>query len=332
MKVMVAGGSGFVGSRLIPALQEQGHEVGVYDLVVNPRFASFTEQGDVRDTDHYSFACAGYDAIVNLAAAHRDDVRPIELYQQTNVDGATNTVRALIDNRIDRLVFTSTVAVYGLDKEASRETDEPDPFNEYGRTKLAAEAIYRAWQADAQQERNLFTVRPCVIFGEGNRGNVYTLAKQLSGGFFLTIGDGHNHKSMAYVGNVVAFLIGQLEHNTGSTLMNYADKPDLTTNELVTVLRAALNKHRGQSIHLPLGLGVIGGKAFDLMAKLLHRNLPISEVRIRKFAASTVVNTDKLEASGFQRPFTIEEGLHRTVRAEFGVDFQASDGDEPTSS
>lgn len=318
MKVLVAGGSGFIGSRLVPHLVEHGHEVVIYDLVVNPVNASITVAGDVRDAESYTAVAAGCDAIINLAAVHRDDVRPLDLYQTTNVDGATNTVTAAVANGIERILFTSTVAVYGLDEGQSTETDVPHPFNEYGRTKLAAEEIYRAWQSE--RDTTLTIVRPCVIFGEGNRGNVYTLAKQLSTGRFLSVGDGTNRKSMAYVGNVVAWLTEQLENASGYALFNYADKPDLTTNELVGVLRDALDQHHGQSIHLPLWLGLAGGKVFDLLARVTKRQLPISSVRIRKFAASTVADTTTLEATGFQRPFTLREGLRRTVRAEFGVD------------
>lgn len=317
MRVVIAGGSGFVGSRLVPLLRGRGHDVVCYDLVVNPPLADITIQGDVRDAAAYSAACQGADAIINLAAAHRDDVKPISLYQQTNVDGATNTVRASVDNGIGTILFVSSVAVYGLDEGESRETDTPHPFNEYGRTKLEAEGVYRAWQRE-DETRRLVIVRPCVIFGEGNRGNVYTLARQIRTGVFLTVGDGSNRKSMAYVGNVATYLAGRLESTEGPDLVNYADKPDLTTNELVSVLRGAFGRQRGQSVHVPLGLGVAGGRVFDGLALLLRRPLPISSVRVRKFAASTVVNTERLEASGFTRQVTIEEGLRRTVHHEFG--------------
>ncbi len=318
MKILVPGGSGFIGSRLVPELIERGHDVAVFDLVVNPALADITTVGDIRDEAAITAACDGFDAVINLAAAHRDDVRPIELYEQTNVDGARNLVAAMEANGITRLVFTSSVAVYGLDAGESTETDIPAPFNEYGRTKFAAEEIYRVWQK--QTDATLSIVRPCVVFGEGNRGNVYNLAKQLASGLFMSVGNGKNRKSMAYVGNVVAFLADQVENAEGYDLTNYADKPDLTTNELTTVLRDALGKHRGQNIKLPLWIGLLGGYAFDALAFVTRRQLPISSVRIRKFAASTVVDSSKLEASGFVRPFSITEGLRRTVKAEFGAE------------
>jgi nucleoside-diphosphate-sugar epimerase len=143
------------------------------------------------------------------------------------------------------------------------------------------------------------------------------LAKQLSSGRFLTVGSGDNHKSMAYVGNIVAYLATILEDDTPYSLVNYADKPDLSTNELVTILRNALNQHHGQTIHLPLWLGILGGYGFDLVARVAHREFSISSIRVKKFAADTIVNTRLLDETGFKRPFTIQEGLMRTIAAEF---------------
>ena len=317
MKILVAGGSGFVGSRLIPELQSRGHEVRCYDLVINPDFAEITTQGDVRDLAAFTAVGCDCDVIVNLAAQHRDDVRPLSLYDSVNVGGAKNTVEVARACGISRIVFTSTVAVYGLDAGESVETDPVNPFNEYGRSKLTAEEVFRAWQKETGAD--LTIVRPCVIFGEKNRGNVYTLMRQIHSGKFLSVGDGTNRKSIAYVGNVAAFLADQVENSHGYQLFNYADKPDLTTNELVTTIRSALDRHRFQGLRLPLWLGLVGGYTFDALAVLIRRPLPISSVRIRKFAASTIVATKALEESGFERPFAIDEALRRPVRAEFGT-------------
>ncbi|MDR0435536.1 MAG: NAD-dependent epimerase/dehydratase family protein [Propionibacteriaceae bacterium] len=316
MKVLVAGGSGFVGSRLVPLLVERGHEVRVYDLVVNPELSDITVRGDVREVEPYLAAALDCDAIINLAAAHRDNVRPVELYHTTNVDGARVTTEVAERVGIQRIVFTSSVSVYGLNKPPSRESDPTAPFNAYSKSKLAAEQVYRAWY-DAAAGRTLQIVRPSVIFGERNRGNVYTLAKQIKSGRFLTVGDGKNRKSMAYVGNVVEFLASLLEDGNGYRLLNYADKPDMSTNELVATIRGALGRDPKMTLRLPLWLGILGGRCFDLLAKLLRRELPISSIRIEKFAAETVVDTTALEATGFARTFTLAEGLRRTVAAEF---------------
>lgn len=313
MQILVIGGSGFIGSRLIPVLVERRHRVTSFDRIDSPLVP--TTVGEVTSADDLTRAAAEADVIVNLAAAHRDDVRPVSLYDEVNVDGARAVVAAAEANGIRRIVFTSSVAVYGLDKNDAAEDTVPEPYNDYGRTKLAAEEVYRAWAA-ADASRSLTIVRPCVVFGEGNRGNVYNLAKQVSSGRFLMVGDGSNRKSMAYVGNIVEYLADRLDAPPGVTTTNYADKPDLSTRELVGVLREAMNR-RGSDLRLPLWLGLAAGHTFDVAARLTRRTFPVSAIRIRKFVSDTTVNTDRLEATGYRPRYSLADGIRRTIEAEF---------------
>lgn len=315
MKVLVTGGSGFIGTRLLSELRERGYSVVNFDLVPSTTHSDVTVQGDVRNSEAVAEASRGCDAIVHLAAVHRDDVRPIELYETTNVGGAHSVTAAATANRITHIVFTSTVAIYGLEHGVSRETDTPQPFNEYGRTKLAAEGVFKDWE-EQSPNHVLNIVRPCVVFGEGNRGNVYTLIHQIAVGRFVMVGDGTNKKSMAYVGNIVALLSEMLEHSDFPSPLNFADKPDLTTNELVTTIKQALGRHQSH-IHLPAWLGLAGGRAFDAIAALTHRQLPISSVRVRKFTASTVADTTLLQSTGFRAPFSLAEGVSRMITSDF---------------
>jgi nucleoside-diphosphate-sugar epimerase len=315
MRVLVIGGSGFIGSRFIPVLQERGHEVRNFDRVHSPVAEGITTIGEVTDTAAVANAATGHDIIVNLAAAHRDDVRPVSLYDQINVDGARAVVQAAKLNRIDRILFTSSVAVYGLDKNDAAEDSTPEPYNDYGRTKLEAEKVYRAW-AEEDPARSLVIVRPSVVFGEGNRGNVYTLARQVASGRFIMIGSGSNKKSMTYVGNIVEYLADQLDCPPGVHTSNYADKPDLSTRELIDVLRSTMDL-RGNNLRLPLRVGLAAGHALDLVARVSRRTFPISAIRIRKFVSDTTVNTDRLESTGYRPRYSLAEGIKRTIEAEF---------------
>lgn len=315
MKVFVTGGSGFIGTRLLTELRSHGHEVVNFDLQPSAKHNDITVQGDVRDAEAVAAASRGCDVIIHLAAVHRDDVRPVELYESTNVGGARNVANAATVNEISHVVFTSTVAVYGLEQGVSRETDVPHPFNEYGRTKLEAEKIFEHWRDD-NPERVLNVVRPCVVFGEGNRGNVYTLIRQIDVGRFLMVGDGNNRKSMAYVGNIAALLMLLAEQTDFPSPLNYADKPDLTTNELVFTIKQKLGKHRSH-LHLPAWLGLAGGRFFDGVAWLTHRQLPISSVRVKKFVASTVADTTLLQSTGFRAPYSLSDGLARMIDSDF---------------
>ena len=333
MKVLVVGGSGFIGTRLIAVLLERGHTVTNFDCVQPPTDHAAFVEGDVRNVKQLTSAAAGHDAIVNLAAAHRDDVQPVSLYTEINVDGARSVCEAATTAGISRVVFTSSVAIYGLDKVNPTEEFEPDPFNEYGRTKLQAEEVFTRWAAD-DDSRSLSIVRPSVVFGEGNRGNVHTLAAQVASGRFIQVGSGSNRKSMSYVGNIVEFLANCLENPAGVRITNFADKPDLSTAELVALLRETLGRTRGSSVKLPLAVGVFAGHCFDALGKITRRQFAISAIRMRKFAAETTVGTDRLEATGYTPRYTLKESLTRTLAAEFpelAATQTAHNGDSPVS-
>jgi nucleoside-diphosphate-sugar epimerase len=318
VKVLVIGGSGFIGARLISTLRERGHTIVNLDVVplVPEREGVTTMVGDVTVDADVAAAADGCDAIVLLAAEHRDDVRPVSRYEAVNVGGA-RTVAAVAERLgIDRLVFTSTVAVYGLSEGIADEDATPRPFNPYGETKLKAEGVLRAW-ADADLARSLVIVRPSVVFGEGNRGNVYTLVRQIAAGRFLMVGRGDNRKSMAYVGNIVSFLADALGFERGTTLVNFADKPDLSTREIVAIIRGELGKRPEPGPGIPVWVALVAGAVFDGIARISGRTFPISAIRIKKFAAETRVGTARLENRGHRSPVPIDDAVRRMVAAEF---------------
>ena len=316
MKVLVIGGSGFIGSRLIELLVTAHHDVTNLDLRSSEQFNSLTTIGDVRIRENVESAARGCEAIVNLAAEHRDDVRPIELYETVNVYGAQVVAEVATALDVNRIVFTSSVAVYGLDKVGPTEESPTDPFNEYSRTKLAAEGILRDW-AQRSADRSLSIVRPSVVFGEGNRGNVDTLIRAIAARRFVMTGRGTNRKSMSYVGNVSAFLASRLESDPGVFIFNYADTPDLTSRQIVDTVADALAIPLRVPFALPMRVGLFAGWIFDLISRITGRSMPISAIRVRKFCAETSVDTARLRASGFRAPYELREALHRTIKTDF---------------
>jgi nucleoside-diphosphate-sugar epimerase len=306
---MVTGGSGFIGTALVDALLRAGHEARIYDIRPSDAFESHATRGDVRDVRRLTESMQGVDLVFHLAAEHRDDVRPVSLYYDVNVQGARNVVEAAEACGVDRIVFTSTVAVYGLEAGEANETTPTAPFNDYGRSKLQSEQVFQEWAA-RDANRTLAIVRPTVVFGENNRGNVFTLIDQIRRGRFVMVGDGSNRKSMCYVGNLVPFLCRWLTVD-GVSVTNYVDKPDLTAGELVRLIRAELGID-GRLPALPLWLGMAGGTAFDALALATRRRFPISRVRVKKFAASTQVSMRE-SPSDFVPPFTLAQGIRRMI-------------------
>lgn len=308
-----------MGSRLIGLLKDRPDvELLNIDKQASRQYPEWTQIADVRDADALTELLRGSDWVILLAAEHRDDVTPLSLYYDVNVEGARNTLRAMERNGIRRLIFTSSVAVYGLNKACPNEDTPVDPFNDYGRSKWEAECVLQAGAA-LHPDWNIRIVRPTVLFGEGNRGNVYNLLWQIASGRFLMVGGGNNKKSMSYVGNLAAFLCFLIESGPevrGYDVYNYVDKPDMATRELVAHVGRTLGKWI-PAWRVPYGLGMLGGYCFDLLSKMTGKKLAISSVRVKKFCAVTQFDASKVEGLGFEPPFALEEGLNRTLEYEF---------------
>ncbi len=346
MTITIIGGSGFVGTRLTERLLAAGHTVRIADKRCSFKYPELWIRCDVRnkgdeknefpesltDADtapgadaeakklqpmhSLEEAFSGSDVVINLSAEHRDDVSPKSLYDEVNVQGSENVCNACAELGIKKIMFTSSVAVYGFAPVGTDESGEINYFNDYGRTKYLAEGKYRQWLS-GDESRSVTIIRPTVIFGEQNRGNVYNLLRQIERGRFPMVGKGTNRKSMNYVENVVAFLEFCLDSGPGEHLFNYCDQPAYDMNHLVLDVYKALGKPKSHIFHWPYWLGYFGGLCFDLLAKILHKKLPISSIRVKKFTQDTYFTSSRVDATGFKAPVTLEEGIRRTIDYEF---------------
>lgn len=348
MKVTIIGGSGFVGTRLTKRLLESGYTVKIADKRKSVAYPDLWVRCDIRnaleETKEYPESLTdavsapgkaeeaskamemkslievlnGSDVVINLAAEHRDDVTPKSLYDDVNVTGSKNVCDACSQLGIKKVIFTSSVAVYGFAPVGTDETGEINYFNDYGRTKYLAEGKYREWILK-DSTNSVVIIRPTVIFGEQNRGNVYNLLRQIAGGKFPMVGKGTNRKSMNYVENVVAFIEYELTHDIdgGEHLYNYCDEPAYDMNHLVLDVYKALGKPKSKLVHWPYWLAYFGGLCFDLLAVILHKKLPISSIRVKKFTQNTYFVGNNIKKTDFKAPVTLEEGLQRTIDYEF---------------
>ena len=348
MTITIIGGSGFVGTRLTKRLLEAGHTVKIADKRKSVTYPDIWLRCDIRnsssETNEYPASLTdeatapgkaeeaakampmqslisvlkGSDVVINLAAEHRDDVTPKSLYDEVNVQGSEHVCQACSELGIHKIIFTSSVAVYGFAPVGTDESGEINYFNDYGRTKYLAEGKYREW-LEKDSANSLVIIRPTVIFGEQNRGNVYNLLRQIAGGHFPMVGKGTNRKSMNYVENVAAFLEYELTHDTDGDehLYNYCDTPVYDMNHLVLDVYKALGKPKSKLVHWPYPLAYFGGLCFDLLAKITRKKLVISSIRIKKFTQDTYFVGKNILKTDFKAPVSLEEGLQRTINYEF---------------
>ncbi len=314
--IALVGASGFIGTRLIELIGKEN----CYNIDKNPseKYNDITTIQDIREKNLENVLPVSTDTVILLAAEHRDDVSPISLYYEVNVNGTRHVLDAMDKQGISSIIFISSAAVYGLNKKNPDEQFPPDPFSHYGKSKWQAEKILHEWQQKDPVNKSLTIIRPTVAFGEKNQGNVHNLLRQIASGRFLMIGRGKNRKSMAYVGNVAAFIKFCIEtKEPGFRVLNYTDQPDLTMNELVLQAEESLNR-RLPSLRLPYWIGMSGGLIFDLVSRISGRKFSISSIRIKKFCATTQFDASLAHSIGFEAPFTLAEGLDRTLKSEFG--------------
>jgi nucleoside-diphosphate-sugar epimerase len=325
-RVALLGGSGFVGTRLAKLLESLGYDVLVGDLVVPLNAATKHTHCNVLDRESIVECIRGCDLVYLLAAEHRDDVSPVERYYRVNCSGAENVCSAMSELNISGLVFTSSAAVYGYTGDEPVDEDRPRrPFNHYGKSKARAEGIVSDWQRSGP-ERMLAILRPTVVFGPGNRGNVYTLAREIARGRFLMIGAGANRKSMAFVDNVAAALEWAANRPPGRWVYNYADEPDVTTRDLVSLVCEHL-RNGVYPRRVPKFAALSAAAVLDAVAYISGRRFPISRVRIEKFCSNTRFSAAKIRAAGFWPPISLRDGLLAMLHEEFSSSRQGKDSE-----
>lgn len=302
-----------MGSRLVSDLEKK--KCRIIDKKPSPFFNEITTLGNILNKRDIKLTNQTK-AVVLLAAEHRDDVSPVSLYYDVNVRGTQNVLDKMDEQGIKHLIFTSSVAVYGLNKTNPDESHPVNPFNHYGKSKWQAEQVIQRWYTKDSVGKSVTIIRPTVIFGERNRGNVYNLLRQISSGRFMMIGNGQNKKSMAYVGNVTAFINHRLkEAEEGYQVFNYVDKPDFSMTELVNVIDKKMKLHIPK-MKIPYWVGMLGGFTFDVLAKISGKKLSVSSVRVKKFCAITQFDATKTQKE-FNAPYSLNEGLNKTLEYEF---------------
>ncbi|MBV9064615.1 MAG: NAD-dependent epimerase/dehydratase family protein [Methylobacteriaceae bacterium] len=306
-RAVVTGASGFVGTRLVGRLLDQGYAVTAVDLAP-PRIVRDGARyvtGDVRETLSPGIA-QGAEVIYNLAAVHRTPGHPAHEYYDTNVLGAAN-VTALADAcSVPLVVFTSSISVYGPSELVVTEQSPLHPNSDYGRSKRMAEVVHRKW-LEAGMGRRLVVVRPGVIFGPGERGNYTNLAKALRRRMFAYPGRRDTVKSGGHVDELLRCVEFAISKCRREVLFNFAFPDESTTEEIV----GAFSRVAGYpSTHptIPVAPLLAAATLFEAADALGIQN-PIHRERVMKLFKSTRVAPAWLLANGYEFEHNLETAL-----------------------
>jgi len=319
--ILVTGATGAVGPRVVALLLEAGYRVRTLSLDVPPRGlwpeGIDTQIGDVTDPCSVQSAMRRIDAVIHLAALlHIVNPSPQlqREYERINIGGTATVVEAARRARVGRLVFFSTIAVYGNSGGSVLTEDSPThPNSFYAQTKLAAERIVLA--AEREDGRSLGTVlRLGAVYGSRIKGNYRRLLLALARGRFLRIGPGTNRRSLLYDKDVArAALLAVCHPDASGGIFNVTDGQFHSMNGIIETLCHVLGR-RPPRLTLPAGTvrrlaGVLedGTRSCGLQS-------PIVRATIDKYTEDVAVDSQRFSTlTGFVPQYDLTSGWRETV-------------------
>lgn len=297
MRIIITGASGFVGQNLQKYLKERRYEIKKLSLR-NENWRNHVEQEAT--------------AIVHLAGKAHDTANTSadEEYFKVNRDLTIELFNLFLSSNIrDFFYFSSVKAVADTVDGVLIEDVQGKPYTPYGKSKLEAEQ-YLLTQALPEGKR-LFIIRPCMIHGPGNKGNLNLLYKVVEKGIPWPLAAFHNQRSFLSIDNL-SYLIEQMSVQTelSSGVYNFADDEPLSTNALVKLIGNSIGKP-ARVLHIPAGLIKGAAKIGDVLP------LPLNSERLKKLTESYVVSNAKIkQALGIDKlPLSAKEGLEKTIRS-----------------
>lgn len=322
MIAVVTGAAGFVGTHCVAALVDAGVEVRALTRRADP-------PGDVPgvewrrfrgldDTAALDGALRGASAVVHLAARvhvmRETEASPDAAFGRVNVAGTGRLLAAMGAAGVGRMIFASSVKAVGERSDLPWTAATPAaPVDSYGRSKLAAEELVRAW-ADLD-DRSAAILRLPLVYGAGVGGNFARLVELVLRGVPVPVPGHPNRRSMVYAGNVasaVAALVGQ-PGGGGARIYFVADERPVSTAELVETIAAAAGR-RARVVRIPVrAIRAIAGLG-DLLARVAP--VPFTSAAAARLTGSLEVDASDLwRRIGHPPPFTLAEGVARTLAA-----------------
>lgn len=289
-KIFITGSSGFVGTNLISHLNS------------NYSFIKF-----VRNQNIFLFE----EIVIHLAGKAHDlkKISNSEEYYQSNTELTKKVFEAFLNSNAK--VFITLSSVKAVADELEEELIEdyiPNPITHYGKSKLLAEQYILS--KEIPKGKRVYILRPCMIHGHGNKGNLNLLCKLVSKGIPWPLGSYKNKRSFCSIENLCFIIKELIENETiSSGVYNVADEDPLSTNELIKLIAESQNK-RTRIWNLPKYIINRIARFGDLI------HLPLNTESLHKLTETYVVNNSKIsKAINKPLPVTSRDGLRETLKS-----------------
>jgi len=320
--VLVTGATGALGPQVVAALVAAGYAVRVLARQAPPPGhlpgGVDVQLGDITDASAVAAAIAGCQVVVHMAALlHIVDPAPAlrAEYERINVGGTANIVAAAISAGVERLLFFSTIAVYGASGgHILDENTPPQPTTLYGQSKLAAEQLVAQAQRANGQPLGVI-LRLSAVYGGEVKGNYERLLHALARGRFLPLGPGQNRRTLVYDRDVAAAVVLAIQHpHAAGQIFNITDGGWHTMQTIIQTMAHALGQ-RPPRFSLPITpVRWLAGLVED-GAQLVGRPAPIRRATLDKYSEDIAVDGRRFQqALGFTPRFDLATGWQDAIK------------------
>jgi UDP-glucose 4-epimerase len=320
--ILVTGATGAVGPQIVSRLVKERYQVRTLSLDPPPEgiWSDSVEvrTGDVTNPAFVLEAMQGVDAVVHLAALLHIVNPPDSLrdhYRKINVGGTRTVVDAAVKANVRRLLFFSTIAVYGNTKgQIVDEQTQPHPDTYYARTKVDAEKIVLAAKNSARQPIGT-VLRLGAVYGSRIKGNYRQLLIALERGRFLPIGKGRNRRTLIYDKDVANAAILALNHPAaGGRVYNVSDGHYHTLVEIITEMCKALGR-KPPRFSIPAAPVRVTAGVLENAAKIIGFTFPLNRATIDKYLEDIAVDSRLIQTElGFKPQFDLAGGWQDAVQ------------------
>ena len=323
MNILITGIHGFVGSNLVAALYEHHTFYGLD--IISPEKKGVVRTFSWKDIETTSFPMQRlpcFDAIIHLAGKAHDtkNQSASQVYFDINTGLTQKIFDFFLESSAKKFIFFSSVKAAADSVVGDMLTEDviPTPVGPYGESKIAAEEYilsklrseHGELKVAMQRDKRVYILRPCMIHGPGNKGNLNLLYNVVKKGIPWPLGDFENKRSFTSIDNLCYVVEGLLTKDVASGIYHMGDDEALSTNELIALMCEAM----GKEPHIwKMNRKMMEGCAG--LGTLLH--LPLNTERLRKLTEDYVVSNEKIKSAlGIDRmPVRAADGIMKTIRS-----------------
>lgn len=299
---LVTGATGAIGPSVVRELRERGYAVRVLSRT-QPQDGLLPAgievvRGELANRTSLRDATEGTAIVIHLAALLHQFVPPSEAlnerYREVNVAGTRNVVEAALAAAVERIVYLSTIAVYGpTNGEEADEETLPRPDTPYGSTKLEAERCVTG--ALRQGVPIGVVLRSAAVYGPRIKGNYRTLAESIARGRYLPIGRGDNRRTLVHERDLARALVLAAEHpDAPGGTFNVSDGRPHPLAEIVGAMYRAIDRTPPR-LRIPVAAARILATGGDVLSRLSGRRMPITRDALNKYLEDVAIDSSRIQ-------------------------------------